>query len=372
MDIEMAMAIAPGLSKIVVFEGNPNVNSPISILNTMAASNSIKNLSCSWGWSATDEAYTNTDDVFLEMAAQGQTFCNASGDSGAFTTGSGSTNGVDNPAKGNAPSSDPYITQVGGTILNMNGGGAAWSSEVVWNDGVNAHGTHFNNSASSGGISSYYTIPTWQTNVSDMVSRGGSASFRDIPDVAACADYIYEITGKDGTPDDYGGGTSAAAPLWAGFMALVNQQLDAHEQPSAGFINPALYAIAESSDYLTCFHDITSGSNTWSASPDLFYAATGYDLCTGLGSMKGTNLINAFSLPARVELLTSPSSRTHFQFQFVTHPGSLHTVQFSTNLVSGTWQTYTNVTGDGTVKTISIAFSTFGQAKQGFVRVSTQ
>ena len=372
MDIEMAMAIAPGLSKIVVFEGNPNVNSPISILNAMAASNSIKNLSCSWGWSSTDEAYTNTDNVFLEMAAQGQSFFNASGDSGAFTAGSSSTNGVDNPSKGNAPSSCPYIMQVGGTILNMNGSGTSWNSELVWNDGVNAKGTHFNNSATSGGISSYYSIPTWQTNISNMVGRGGSASFRNIPDVAACADYIYEILGKNATPDDYGGGTSAAAPLWAGFMALVNQQLAANGQPSAGFINPALYAIAARTNYTTFFHDVTSGSNTWSASPNLFYATNGYDLCTGLGTMNGTNLINALTVPLNINLLIPHTAGTNFQFQFLSQVGFTHAVQYRTNLISGSWQSYTNFTGDGTLKTVSVPLSVFSPSKQGFVHILTQ
>jgi subtilase family serine protease len=372
MDIEMAMAIAPGLSKIVVFEGNPNINSPISILNTMAASNSIMNLSCSWGWSPSDVPYTNTDAVFLEMAAQGQSFFNASGDSGAFTTGSSSTNGVDNPSKYNLPSSDPYITQVGGTILNMNGSGTSWNSELVWNDGVNAKGTHFNNSATSGGISSYYSIPTWQTNISNMVGRGGSASFRNIPDVAACADYIYEILGKNATPDDSGGGTSAAAPLWAGFMALVNQRLAANGQPSAGFINPALYAIAARTNYTAYFHDVTSGSNTWSESPNLFYATNGYDLCTGLGTMNGTNLINALTVPLTVNLLIPHTVGTNFQFQFLSQVGFTHAVQYGTNLVLGGWQSYTNVTGDGTLKTISIPLSIFSPSKQGFVRVLTQ
>jgi subtilase family serine protease len=136
MDIEMAMALAPGLSKIVVFEGNPSVNSPISILNTMAASNSIKNFSCSWGWASTDEPYTNTDAVFLEMAAQGQSFFNASGDSDAFTIGAASADGVDNPAFFAAPASSPYITQVGVTILKMNSTGASFASETNWNDNI--------------------------------------------------------------------------------------------------------------------------------------------------------------------------------------------------------------------------------------------
>ena len=337
MDIEVVMAIAPGLSKIVVFEGNPNVNSPISILNTMAESNSVKNLSCSWGWSASYEALTNTDAVFLEMAAQGQTFFNASGDNGAFTTGSNSVNGVDNPNKVNTPSSSPYITQVGGTILNMNGAGASWNSEVVWNDGTNANGRYVG-ACSSGGISSYYPIPTWQASVVDMAGRGGSSVFRDTPDVAACAENIYEILGANATPDDYGGGTSAAAPLWAGFMALINEQSATRGGPSGGFINPSLYSIAASSNYLACFHDITSGSNIWKSSPNLFYAANGYDLCTGLGSMHGTNLINALSAPVPTPAFANPSrSGRQVTLTWTTLAGQTYQLQYSTNLLKTNW-----------------------------------
>ena len=84
------------------------------------------------------------------------------------------------------------------------------------------------------------------------------------------------------------GGTSCAAPLWAGFMALVNQQSAANGGTKAGFINPALYAIAAGPNYTSYFHDVTSGNNTWSSSPNLFYATNNYDLCTGLGTMNGT------------------------------------------------------------------------------------
>jgi len=341
----------------------------------MLAYSNILNLSCSWGW---DGPSNTTDAIFMSMDAVGQTFFNASGDWGAFTTGSNSVNGVDNPNSdtANAPSSNPYITQVGGTTLTMNGAGATWASEAVWNWGVDSSGDYFGSSsgASSGGISSYYTIPSWQTNVSNMTGRGGSASFRNIPDVAACANNIYEIydNGKNTNDFDGNAGTSAAAPLWAGFMALVNQQLTTNGQPSAGFINPALYAISAGSNYLSCFHDVTSGSNSWVSSPKLFYATNGYDLCTGLGTMNGTNLINALTVPLNVNLLIPHTAGTYFQFQFLSHPGSTHAVQFRTNLVSGTWQTYTNITGDGTLKTIPIPLSNFGQAKQGFVRVSTQ
>jgi subtilase family serine protease len=106
------------------------------------------------------------------------------------------------------------------------------------------------------------------------------------------------------------GGTSCAAPLWAGFTALANQQATSEGKPTIGFANPAIYDIAQSPLYATCFHDITTGNNTWSGSPSEYYAAKGYDLCTGWGSPNGLALINAlagFSGPVFVDFNYSGS-----------------------------------------------------------------
>jgi len=289
LDIEMAMAIAPGLTKIVVYEGNPNDFLPNSILDSMlSGSNTVKNLSSSWGW--TGGPSTTTDTIFKNMAAIGQSFLNAAGDTDAFTTGASSANGVDNTSLQNAPSSSPYITQVGGTTLTMNGTGASYASETVWNWGIE-YGSSYDGTGSSGGISSSYHIPSWQTNLPNLTAAGGSTSFRNIPDVALTADNIYVAFG-DGSSAPYGG-TSCATPLWAGFIALANQQAVASARPVVGFVNPALYTIARGTNYTNCFHDVTTGNNTWSGSPNLFYATNGYDLCTGLGTPAGQNLINA-------------------------------------------------------------------------------
>jgi subtilase family serine protease len=109
LDIEMAMAMAPGLAGIIVFEAGPS-GIPNDVLNRMAASNQVKQLSCSWGWGGGPS--TTTDNIFKQMAAQGQSFFSASGDSDAFTLGANSVNGVDNPANANTLSSSPYITMV--------------------------------------------------------------------------------------------------------------------------------------------------------------------------------------------------------------------------------------------------------------------
>ncbi len=302
LDIEMAMAMAPGLARIVVYEGNPNKYLPNNILNSMlAGSNTVKNLSCSWGWSGGPS--TTTDNIFKNMAVVGQSFYNAAGDSDAFTAGAGSVNGVDNTSLANAPSSSPYITQVGATTLTMNGSGTSYASETVWNWGIE-YGSAYDGVGTSGGVSSYYTIPSWQMNI-NVTAPGSSSGFRNIPDVALTGDNVYVAYGN-GQSAEFGG-TSCAAPLWAGFTALANQQASVAGRTLVGFINPALYAIASGSSYASCFHDVTTGNNTWSDSPSLFYAATGYDLCTGLGTPAGTNLINALAPPAILWVISTPA-----------------------------------------------------------------
>jgi hypothetical protein len=88
--------------------------------------------------------------------------------------------------------------------------------------------------------------------------------------------------------------------MWAGYMALINQQSVAKGNKTLGFINPSLYSIGSGSSYTTDFHDITSGSNGYSA-------ATGYDLATGWGSPNGSGLINALAGSLSAATIASPA-----------------------------------------------------------------
>jgi hypothetical protein len=136
-----------------------------------------------------------------------------------------------------------------------------------------------------------------------MVGNQGSTTMRNVPDVALTADNVY--VRADGY--DYNvGGTSCAAPLWAGFTALVNQQAVGTGKATVGFINPVVYAIGASPNYPSAFHDISTGNNTWSGSPNQFYAMAGYDLCTGWGTPAGQSLINA--LASLEALIITPAS----------------------------------------------------------------
>jgi uncharacterized repeat protein (TIGR01451 family) len=286
LDIEMVMSMAPGLSKIYVYEA-PNPSPWVDLLSRMANDNLSKQLSCSWGGGGTDPT---SEQIFQQMALQGQSFFNATGDSDAFT-------GIIE-----FPSESTNVTQVGATTLNTTGPGGAYVSETVWNWGL-TQGSYV---GSSGGVSTHYSIPPYQTGIS-MTANLGSTTMRNVPDVALTGDNVYVVYGN-GTTGSFGG-TSCAAPLWAGFTAIINQQAAAAGQPPVGFLNPALYAIGKSNpNYASIFHDVTSGNNFSASSPNKFPATIGYDLCTGWGSPIGTNLINTLTTPVFVPVVVTAGS----------------------------------------------------------------
>jgi subtilase family serine protease len=278
IDIEMAIAMAPFLDGVIVYE-MPTIPAsayqglpPDVALNFAAVTDLANQLSSSWEYQVTP----NTDQIFQEMGAQGQSFFQASGDGGGRTA-----------PNVYSPFDDAYVTLVGGTTLTTTANGS-YNSEVVWNDKYGESG---------GGITTNYTIPWWQEGVS-MSANGGSTTQRNMPDVAIVAANVFTYYG--GAPITNGGyyGTSLAAPLWAGFMALVNEEASYHSLPPVGFANPAIYAIGEGTGYSSCFNDIKSGNNETQYAPaGDFQAVTGYDLCTGWGTPKGIALINALVYP---------------------------------------------------------------------------
>jgi hypothetical protein len=324
-DIEMAISMAPGLDSVLVYEGpTPLDVAPIDtnyvqyatttaqindVLNRMATDNKAKQLSCSYEM----DINTSTVQIFQQYAAQGQSFFTGSGDFGAYSSS------IDEPAD------DPYVTAVGGTTLTMSAEGGSWASEIVWltpaadNSIIGLPNTP--EYASGGGISLTYAIPSWQQGIS-MTANQGSMTMRDLPDVALVANNINVVWGNDpyyadniyvelntllGAGDDYAeGGTSLATPLWAGFMAMVNQQAAVQGLPPVGFANPALYAIGKSTNYHNSFHDITSGNNFTTNSPSKYAATAGYDLCSGWGTVIGSNLMQALLAPPAENLVITP------------------------------------------------------------------
>jgi subtilase family serine protease len=262
LDMTQAIGMAPGLSSLVMYVGSVDT----AIISAMTTHNPLPTtIGCSWGWTPADPS--TLDPYFQKMAAQGQNFFAASGDSSTWSKSNEAW-----------PADDAYVVSVGGTDLITASAAGPWKSETAWVD-------------SGGGISpDNIAIPSWQQLAGVINSSNkGSTTLRNGPDVSANANFTF-YTCADQTAclaNEYGG-TSFAAPMWAGYIALVNQQLAASSKPTIGFINPTIYAQNVTSSYGTDFHDIISGTS------GSFSAVTGYDLVTGWGS-PNAGLINALT-----------------------------------------------------------------------------
>jgi kumamolisin len=265
LDIEVAGATAPGAKIAVYFAPNTDqgfIDAISTAVHDTTHTPSV--ISISWGGpeaSWTQSSLAALDDACQSAAAVGVTITVASGDSGSSDGASGEN--VDFPA------SSPHVLACGGTKLV--GSGTNISSEVVWNDGSEG-------GATGGGVSKDFPLPTWQAKAG-IPAATGSGGGRGVPDVAgdASPETGYNVL-VDGS-EEVVGGTSAVAPLWAGLMALVNQQRGS----AAGFVNSALYANPGA------FRDITSGNNGG------FKAGPGWDACTGWGSPNGTAIAAALA-----------------------------------------------------------------------------
>lgn len=256
LDMTQALGMAPGLASLVMYVGSTDT----AIISAMTTHSPLPTtIGCSWGWTPADP--TTLDPYFEKMAAQGQTFFAASGDDSTWKkTGSAAA----------WPADDAYVISVGGTDLTTSSAAGPWKSETAWVD-------------SGGGISpDKIAIPSWQ-KISGVITstNKGSTTYRNGPDVSANANFTFYTCGDQQAcqANEYGG-TSFAAPMWAAFIALVNQQLVANGSPRVGNFNATIYPQNVTSTYATDFHDITSGKS------GSYSAVTGYDLVTGWGSPK--------------------------------------------------------------------------------------
>ena len=252
LDMTQALGMAPGLASLVMYVGSTDT----AIISAMTTHSPLPTtIGCSWGWTPADP--TTLDPYFERMAAQGQNFFAASGDSSTWSTRNEAW-----------PADDANIVSVGGTDLVTASAGGAWKSETAWVD-------------SGGGISpDKIAIPAYQQLSGVITSTNkGSTTLRNGPDVSANANFTFYTCADQTTCEaNEFGGTSFAAPMWAGFVALLNQQLVAEGKATIGFLNPSIYSENVTSAYSTGFHDITSGKS------GSFSATTGYDLVTGWGS----------------------------------------------------------------------------------------
>jgi len=273
LDISMALCMAPRAALLIYEHCNTCFNDPNVMLQRIASDNKARQISSSW----TGFGDANTVNIFKQYAAQGQSFFQASGDQGAYWS-SGYYTSAPPPI-----TTSPLMTVVGGTRLTTDAS-VAYQSEITWNrlnDPSIPSGYY---AASGGGIlddANPVPIPTYQV---PFATNSASSVYRNIPDVSLTAEecLIYYDNGTLGAF----GGTSAAAPLWAGVMALVNQQAHAAGRGSIGNANPPLYTLAlNASDYAAYYHDITTGHNNYDGTNPAYYpAGTKFDLATGLGS----------------------------------------------------------------------------------------
>jgi subtilase family serine protease len=350
LDLEWSGAMAPGVNIIFVYVGGPCLTSTASIWDSIqyAVDEKLANIiSVSYGACEPLLGTFSLESTFSQAVAQGQTIVAASGDQGSTACF------VENPPKTgdpsltiqeelavNYPASSPNVTGVGGTEISAandaTGAGTYWNytsgtdiiasaksyiPEVAWNDDSSSGGI----GATGGGVSTLFAKPTWQRTLTPADGH------RDVPDISLYASggypgYLYCTsdssswsTGQVGSCTNgfrdssssglltVAGGTSFAAPIFSGMMALINEKAG-YNTGSGGNINPMLYGLATSGGAYsagTIFHDTPSGSNNncsaagstyCSSSGNTSYVtAAGYDLVTGLGSIDLNNLATAWT-----------------------------------------------------------------------------
>lgn len=283
MDLEVIHAIAPD-TKLVVVNALPTVQDgggfdTIAEMFDDAAErypNSVWSLSIGWGCEA---LYTAADIAPVRAALarahrRGVTAFDASGDNAGLECKGGedwsSPPGPDHIGV-DVIASMPEMTSVGGTTLSTDMQGR-WLEEWGWIDPPLSQG-------SSGGASRLFARPDYQ----DWLTGHRDPESRLVPDVAAVADSFTGVRIVVDQESRIGGGTSQAAPIWAGMTALMNQYIVDHGGRPLGHINPLLYRVAQGSK-LPGFRDITAGGNAVDT------PAQGYDLVSGLGSPNVYNL----------------------------------------------------------------------------------
>lgn len=288
LDIENVIGFAPR-AKIDVYQGPNDNTGPLDVFSSIINQDLAKVISTSWGICEAQDggrAVASAEaNLFEQAAAQGQTVVAAAGDDGSTDCTDSSGNPIDKPAVDD-PGSQPYVTSVGGTSLNVPG---PPPSETVWNDVSGAGG---------GGISSNWAMPAYQSGAaaklhvvkpysSPKPCAAPAGYCREVPDVSADADpengYLAYWNGAWTAL----GGTSGAAPLWAALVALTDAWPACNEHV-VGFLNPALYSIAGSSESASALNDVRHGNNDLFLG-DQYPATVGYDLASGLGTPDAAN-----------------------------------------------------------------------------------
>jgi len=270
LDLEIIHSVAP-MAKLVVYLSAPDFGHGERAFDQMVTDHLGSVISESLG-SCEPDTPSGARNVYASIQDRavvlGISHFVASGDNGAYTCG------LDQEAAGSFPSTLPTVTAVGGTSVFESASGVYYK-EYAW-------GSPLDQSGSGGGASQFYAIPSYQKNEAKSAGKGQ----RQVPDVSADADPSTGFHIIFGGHDGQAGGTSAATPLWAATVALINQDLKKKGLREVGFANPALYWIGENAARLSPqpFHDVSAGNNLG------FDAATGWDFATGWGSMDAAAL----------------------------------------------------------------------------------
>lgn len=286
LDICVAGAVAPGAGLAVYFAPWTE-QGWLDVINTAihpaVGEPAPSVLSISYGWPELDGssgiAWTQAilDEIsqaFYEASLMGVTVFVASGDHGS------SCGESDGRAHVSYPGSDPWITSCGGTRISQVGSGGGFT-ETTWDD---ANGAGDASSATGGGISDVFPLPSWQSGVGvpPSVNPGGRVG-RGVPDVSGNASpssgYLLDV---DGATEQVGG-TSAVAPLYAGLIAALNAQLGR----KVGYLNPTLYALRGSG----AIRNIADGASNATGGAPGYTAVAGWNGCTGLGVVDGAALL---------------------------------------------------------------------------------
>ena len=275
LDLEIAHAVAPG-AKLVVYLAAGDFGHSDRAFDQMVTDHLGSIISESLGSCEPDtpggarNVYATIQDRAI---AQHMSHFVASGDNGAFTCG------LDQDPAGSFPSTLPTVTAVGGTSVFESEQGV-YFKEYAWSSPLDQAG-------SGGGASAFYSEPDYQKNETSALGHGE----RQVPDVAADGDpstgFHIVFQGRDAQV----GGTSAATPVWAATIALINQDVKKKGLREVGFANPALYWMGDNLSKFNPkpFHDVTSGNNLG------YIAAPGWDFATGWGSMDAVGLDAAWA-----------------------------------------------------------------------------
>jgi kumamolisin len=290
LDVEIVAGCCPK-STIVVYFADWSEQGWITALDasTQDKENDPGVLSCSWGYAEdadiwTQQAMTQVNESMKDAAFLGITVCIAAGDDGS------SDAITDGHAHVDFPSSSPYVLSVGGTTILSSTGTEA---DIAWKEGDGLRAD--NGGSTGGGVSAIFDRPTWQASVKIQSVNPGAIMGRVIPDVAANADWTASpyLLVVDGQPQP-NGGTSAATPLWASLITLINQQRGAGNR--IGYLTPVLYEAQAGAASNTIGSegctDVETGNNTTDTIGG-YSAGPGYDAVSGWGTPNGQKLMAA-------------------------------------------------------------------------------